>query len=162
VRAARRPIDSFAIFAAAVTSVIIIVNAMFLQSGSHPAPFFANPTHMSVSVESRFKLAELAAPKEAPAVTASHPIAAMPTPQPVAARRNDPIAELIASSARVRAVQRVLTEYGYGQIKPSGILDGPTSTAIEKFERERKLPVTGRVSDHLVSELGVLAGHSIE
>ncbi len=83
-------------------------------------------------------------------------------PQPVAARRNDPIAELIGPSPRIMAVQRVLTEYGYGQIRPSGMLDNPTSAAIEKFEREHKLPVTGRVSDRLVSELAAMAGHPIE
>ena len=44
-------------------------------------------------------------------------------------------------------MQRVLSEYGYGQIKPSGVVDEATSEAIEKFEREHKLPVTGRISD---------------
>ena len=43
----------------------------------------------------------------------------------------------------------MLSEFGYGQIKPSGILDEATSAAIEKFEREHKLPVTGRLSDRL-------------
>ncbi len=76
--------------------------------------------------------------------------------------RNDPIAELIGPSPRIMAVQRVLTEYGYGQIKPSGFLDRPTSAAIEKFERERKLPVTGRVSDRLVDDLAEMVGHPVE
>ena len=60
------------------------------------------------------------------------------------------------------AVQKVLAEYGYGQIKPSGMLDSPTGAAIEKFEREHKLPVTGRVSDRLVGELAAMCGHPIE
>ena len=77
-------------------------------------------------------------------------------------RRNDPIAELLGSSARVAAVQRVLSEFGYGQIKPSGILDGATSAAIEKFERERKLPVTGLLSDRLVSELAAMSGRPLD
>ena len=34
--------------------------------------------------------------------------------------------------------------------------------AIEKFEREHKLPVTGRVSDRLVSELTAMIGHPVE
>ena len=59
-------------------------------------------------------------------------------------------------------MQRVLSEFGYGQIKPSGMLDTATSEAIEKFEREHKLPVSGRVSDKLVSELGAMAGHPLE
>ena len=38
--------------------------------------------------------------------------------------RNDPIAELIAPSQRVLAVQRALADFGYGQIKPTGVV-GP-------------------------------------
>ena len=60
------------------------------------------------------------------------------------------------------AVQRVLSDYGYGQIKPSGVLDQPTSAAIEKFEREHKLPVTGRISEGLVSDLAAMIGHPLE
>jgi peptidoglycan hydrolase-like protein with peptidoglycan-binding domain len=59
-------------------------------------------------------------------------------------------------------VQRALSDYGYGQIKPSGTLDGPTSAAIEKFEREHRLPVTGRISERLLGQLAVLVGHPIE
>jgi len=65
-------------------------------------------------------------------------------------------------SRRVAAVQRALTEYGYGQLKPSGAIGPDTQTAIQKFERERKLPVTGQVSDRLVRELSVVIGHSID
>jgi peptidoglycan hydrolase-like protein with peptidoglycan-binding domain len=83
----------------------------------------------------------------------------VPVPSP---RRNDPIADLIGPSPRILAVQRVLSNYGYGQIKPTGMLDDATSQAIEKFEREHKLPVSGRVSDHLVSELAAMIGHPIE
>jgi hypothetical protein len=65
-------------------------------------------------------------------------------------------------SHRVAAVQRALTEYGYGQLKPSGTIGPDTQTAIQKFERERKMPVTGQVSDRLVRELSVVIGHSID
>jgi peptidoglycan hydrolase-like protein with peptidoglycan-binding domain len=77
-------------------------------------------------------------------------------------RRNDPIAELIGPSQRIQAIQRVLSEYGYGQLKPSGVLDDATTQAIERFEREHKLPVSGRISDKLVGALGAMAGHSID
>ena len=64
--------------------------------------------------------------------------------------------------AHVAAVQRVLSEFGYGQIKPTGILDGGTSAAIEKFEREHKMPVTGLLSDRLVSELASMSGRPLD
>jgi peptidoglycan hydrolase-like protein with peptidoglycan-binding domain len=77
--------------------------------------------------------------------------------------RVDPIAELIEPSPRrVLAVQRALAEAGYGQIKPTGVYGPETRAAIEKFERERKLPITGQISDRLVRELAGLTGQSLE
>ena len=79
-----------------------------------------------------------------------------------AAARNDPIAEMLAPSKRVIAVQRALAEFGYGQIKPTGIVDPETQAAIEKFERERKLPVTGQISDRVARELAAITGRPLE
>ncbi len=155
--ATRRPVDAFAIMAAVAVSMIIVVNAIYLQSGSHPAPFFATPKPSPVVTNSVPKPAEPSTP-----VRPSVPAATTMAPQPVAVRRNDPIADLIGPSPRIVAVQRALSDYGYGQLKPSGTLDGPTSAAIEKFEREHRLPVTGRVSDRLLGQLAVLVGHPIE
>ena len=76
--------------------------------------------------------------------------------------RNDPIAELIAPSSRVLAVQRALADYGYGQIKPTGVAGPDTQAAIEKFERDHRLPVTGQVSDGLVRELSAMTGRPLE
>ena len=67
-----------------------------------------------------------------------------------------------AGARRVAAVQRTLTQYGYGQLKPTGAVGSDTQAAIAKFERERKLPVTGQMSDRLVRELSVIVGHPIE
>ena len=67
-----------------------------------------------------------------------------------------------AGARRVAAVQRTLTQYGYGQLKPTGAVGSDTQSAIAKFERERKLPVTGQMSDRLVRELSAMVGHSIE
>jgi peptidoglycan hydrolase-like protein with peptidoglycan-binding domain len=55
-----------------------------------------------------------------------------------------------------------LTDFGYGQIKPTGIPGPETVEAIEKFERSRKLPVTGRVSDRLIRELAAVTGRPLE
>lgn len=84
---------------------------------------------------------------------------APPVPQPA---RRDPIAELIAPSPRVVAIQRALSDFGYGQIKPTGTYDAPTRAAIEKFERDRKLPVTGQISDRFVRELAGMTGRPLE
>ena len=77
---------------------------------------------------------------------------------------SDPIARLIAPapSKRVTAVQRALSDFGYGQIKPTGVLDQDTRAAVEKFERERRLPVDGQISDRLVRELAAMTGRPLE
>jgi peptidoglycan hydrolase-like protein with peptidoglycan-binding domain len=103
------------------------------------------------------------------------------TPLPQPAPRRDPIADLIApaaqpapapvsasppaaptSSRQLVAVQRVLGDFGYGQVRPSGVFDGDTRAAIERFERSRNMPVTGQVSDRLVRELGAMSGRPLD
>jgi hypothetical protein len=82
-----------------------------------------------------------------------------PAPIPAPSR-----ADAIASSGsrRVAAVQRTLTEYGYGQLKPTGTVGSDTQAAIQKFERERRIPVTGQMSERLVRELTAMIGHPID
>src|SRR5262249_26988307 len=67
-----------------------------------------------------------------------------------------------AASKRVIAIQRALAEYGYGQIKPTGAVDADTKAAIERFERERRLPITGQVSDRFTRELAAVTGRPLE
>ena len=86
----------------------------------------------------------------------------MRPPAPIPSTRNDPVANLITSSHRVASVQRTLTEYGYGQLKPTGTVGSDTQAAIQKFERDRKLPVTGQMSDRLVRELAAMTGRPID
>ena len=87
---------------------------------------------------------------------------AVPSSAPIPPARIDPIAEMLTPSNRVVAVQRVLTQYGYGQIEPTGVVDPETQVAIEKFERQRKLPITGQVSERLARELASLTGRPLE
>ena len=93
-----------------------------------------------------------AVPQTAPAA-----VARPPAPIP-AASRNDPA----STPRRVAAVQRTLTEYGYGQLKPTGTVGSETQAAIQKFERDRKIPVTGQMSDRLVRELAAMTGKAID
>jgi len=84
-----------------------------------------------------------------------------PTAAPANVAR--PPAPIPATGARrVAAVQRALTQYGYGQLKPTGAVGADTQAAISKFERDRKLPVTGQMSDRLVKELTAMIGHPID
>jgi len=216
--------------AAAAAVGTILVNALYLQPGPHPAPIFAvkarpvsgdqadavvtlprpRPADLfsarpdaSVAARPRAELisevqrellrrglydgpidglpgprtdaaiqdfAEAAGLKPAPEPseellrTLARSTAKAPAPRgPAAAARPDLIGELIAPPPRrVTAVQRALNEFGYGPIRANGVIGPDTRTAIEKFERERKLPITGQISDRLVRELSATTGRSLE
>jgi len=83
-------------------------------------------------------------------------VAAPPSPP------SGPIAKLIAPSKKVMAIQRALADFGYGQIKPTGLLDPETRAAVEKFERDHRMPVTGQITDHFVRELAGMTGRPLE
>ena len=84
------------------------------------------------------------------------PPAAMSAPRPPA-----PIGASVPP-ARVAAAQRALADFGYGQLKPTGVFDESTRAAIEKFERERKLPPTGQLSSRVTRELAAVTGRPLE
>jgi peptidoglycan hydrolase-like protein with peptidoglycan-binding domain len=92
-------------------------------------------------------------------VSATAPTAA---PPPARSNNNDAIADVLSTSHRVMALQRALAMFGYGQLKPTGVVDPDTRAAIEKFERERKLPVTGQPSERVAKELTSLTGRPID
>jgi Putative peptidoglycan binding domain len=166
----------------------IVTNALFLQAGHHPSPMFGaaattpapaaapvsplprpRPTDASSSeakpveprsAEANDPLTNLVrttgAPAPAPLPSASN-IPRPPAPVPY---HNEALAP--SGSRRVAAVQRALTEYGYGQLKPTGTIGADTQAAIQKFERDRKIPVTGQMSDRVVHELVAMIGHPID
>jgi len=215
----------------AVAAVAILVNALFLQSGPHPAPLFkmalasipsgdatnavtvprprpAEPMPAKTDVPAARPLADTIAdiqrelarrgfydgtadgaygPKTVSAVRDFEQAAGLrPSSQASEAllqaivksgimtakaraaaatqvpARSDAIAEMLGPSKRVIAVQRALADFGYGQIKPTGIIDAETRAAIEKFERERNLPVTGQPSDRMTKELASVTGRSLD
>lgn len=211
----RRPADSVAGAIAGFAAIAILVNALFMQSGPHPAPIFANklaPVADFVPAVQQPKAADTRAeaarprsdtvaeiqrellrrgfydgaadgvygPKTDMAIRDFEQAAGLrPSAepndtllasisrstlraQPIAIPRNDPIAALLAPSSRIVAVQRALTDFGYGPVKPTGIYDTETRAAVERFEKARRRPVTGQVSDQLVRDLAALTGRPLE
>ncbi len=152
----RYPRETVGLFMVSAAALAIFTNALFMQHGPHPAPIFASrPT-----VSQETKVAAVS-PPTAP-VALPQPAPAQVRAAPVEARHNDPIAELISPTRRVSAIQRALAEFGYGQIKPTGAYDPDTRVAIERFERDHHMPVTGQISDRLVRELATMTGRSLE
>jgi hypothetical protein len=93
----------------------------------------------------------------APIATSSIP--RPPAPIPVSSRSESTLAP--GGSRRVAAVQRALTEYGYGQLKPTGTIGADTQAAMIKFEHERNIPASGQMNARLVRELSAMIGHPI-
>jgi hypothetical protein len=186
------PKDVIAGALALAAIIAIIANALLMQAGRHPAPMFGTVTTLPATalpvvasvpasplprprpVEADTALPEtrLAEPKAADPLTnlvkttstvqaATANIPRPPLAVPVSSRV-DSVPVSVGGSHRVAAVQRALTEYGYGQLKPTGVVGSDTQAAIQKFEKARRLPVTGQVSDRLVRELAAMIGHSIE
>jgi len=169
----------------------IIANALLLQAGHHPAPMFgsvvaipaaglapASPLPRPRPVELATKPVDVSPPDPKQAepkaadpltnlvkATSAQPVVSNiprpPAPIP-ASNRNETIVNPAQPSHRVAAVQRVLTEYGYGQLKPTGTIGADTQAALQRFEREHKLPVTGQMSDRLVRDLAAMIGHPID
>jgi len=67
-----------------------------------------------------------------------------------------------AANTQTLSVQRLLARYGYGPIHVNGMADKETREAIARFERDRKMPETGEVSDRLRRELASFSGSSLD
>jgi hypothetical protein len=194
------PKDTLAGLVAAAAVSAIVANALFLQTGRHPAPMFGTvinlpaPSSMSLTnpmprprpvgadtsplepKATEFRI-EPKPPEKPAETTASTPRAGDPmtnlvikatSPTPalsaVAVARPPALIPMQQSPAsrRLAGVQRALSEYGYGNLKITGTMSGETQSAIQTFERQRKLPVTGQVSDRLLRELAAAIGHPVE
>ncbi len=184
----RSPKDSIAAALACAAVIAIIVNALLLQAGHHPSPMFGAAVALPLPPSTSSSTSPLPRPRPSQAdaggddaragetgsieirdaTAIAHPVKAVSTSHPAAraaaphSSRRDPLGELIVSSRRVVNVQRALTRYGYGQLKATGTVGPDTQAAIQKFERERKLPVSGQISDRLVRELAAVTGQSID
>jgi hypothetical protein len=203
------PKDTVAAIVAFVAVVAIMINALFLQEGSHSSPMLGSIVTMPAPVQvpnsplprprpteatrSEATPAETKAPESRTVET--RPVEAKAAePKGAEARSGDPLANLVKAtsappaatssilrppaaipvssrndsvlspggSRRVAAVQRALTEYGYGQLKPTGTIGPDTKATIVKFERERKIPATGQMNERLVRELSAMIGHPID
>ena len=62
---------------------------------------------------------------------------------------------------RVKLVQSGLSELGYSPGPVDGHIGEQTREAIRSFERDRRLPKTGKISDRLVEELRKVTGTSV-
>lgn len=184
------PKDTLAATVALAATLAIVINAVFLQAGRHPFPMFGGSADQAAAIVPAAQPMPRARPSDVEVKPADVKPAELkpldqksPDPKPVMAApaakavpappnavrppasiptRSDPIGELVTSNRRVVQVQRALTEYGYGQLKPTGVVGADTQAAIKKFENDRRKPQTGQVSDWLIHEIVKLTGRPID
>jgi hypothetical protein len=128
------------------------------QAGAAPAPAASAPAPVATPAP---RVAVHAA--EAPRAAAQPPAAAPAAKkdQIAALLHPEPAAEAAAqSSPRIAAVQKALKKVGY-VLRPDGVLHPSTRQAIELFERENKLPVTGELNARTLRELAAQSGVAI-
>ena len=162
---------SLLITACASTSI----NALYLQTIKHPSPLFGaestapmpDPVPVPVARSTAFS-SGLAGLDEGGLNAGSFNSAvttdlASPTP------KQDNIGDLIAGlnskplaqNKTVLLAQRALSKLGYN-VKADGVPGGTTRQAIEKFERDNRLPVKGDLSPKILRELSMAAGFAVE
>ncbi|MFL5324510.1 MAG: peptidoglycan-binding protein [Microvirga sp.] len=168
--AVRRPALVLGTLVVLAACAAVALNALAWQTTRHPAPLFprAEPAlRRPIVVPAPLPPAR---PPEV-AIPAAPAPAAVASPAAKPASR-DPIGDLIRgvdpasvakdASAKVAAAQRALTKLGYGTLKSDGAIGPGTRQAIEKFERDRRLPVTGDLNPRTTRELSAQAGMPID
>lgn len=171
-----------AIGMAATMALGIMVNALVLQKGHHPAPLFGKAPGAAAASAVLPRPVVHAAQVDAPlAVTPVAPtakarksvVASRDADEPVG---DDAIGRLLAGGAPAKAsgkgeaksdgkttmgVQRALTKLGF-KVPPTGTAGPATKKAIEAFEKDRHMAVKGEVDRRLVKVLAAESGIKID
>lgn len=178
---ARRPLTALGSLAVLSCGSVLCWNLLMGQTSRHPAPLFAGPKPQSVAaapVEPPRRPETFAAPAP-PAMPRAEPasftgrVAAEAPTRPVSSQ--DPIGALIrtsdpaqrpgdpkAAQPKLASAQKALAKLGYGPIVVDGVMGATTRQAIERFERDRKLPVTGTLGTRTVKQLASASGLQVE
>ncbi len=59
---------------------------------------------------------------------------------------------------KIRLLQQTLADMGYGPLKVDGMMGSQTSSAIQRFELDRGMPITGEPSERLIEKLKAVGG----
>ncbi|KQT47940.1 peptidoglycan-binding protein [Methylobacterium sp. Leaf456] len=171
----RHPGGALGSLAACGAAIYVCLNAVGFQDGRHPAPIL--PTVEAKAVAPKAPDAKVAEAKPSPVRPAPAREVRAEAPPP-----RDAIADMIRSGETTASVtpkssakeaakvdvskadpakpdpavaraQRALVKLGYGPLKDDGLMGPGTRAAIERFERDRKLPVKGEAAGRTLREL---------
>nr|WP_276512610.1 peptidoglycan-binding domain-containing protein [Methylopila capsulata] len=110
----------------------------------------------------RVLAALLIAPAKPAPAPAAKPSAALRTPVPAPAPSPTVTGSTSVASPKLMAVQRALSKLGYGPVASDGKMGAATRNALQEFERDRKLPVTGEPNPQTLRQLQAVFGAPLE
>ena len=160
---------------------MVCLNALGSQSGRHPAPILpkvairqdakppreparaAQPDRPAEDARGATRAPEPRSEAQSEQRPARDPIAALLRQEETTASVTPKAERADAASKTDKAVlqaQRALNKLGYGPLKADGLMGPGTRAALEKFERDRKLPVKGEAAGRTLKELAARAGHT--
>ncbi len=169
------PKDTLAVTAALAAVAAIVTNAMFLQAGRHPSPMFSTATVSEMPAAAPVPGAA-AAGSPAEAEGARHRQASGAGNRTGEAGSRNATAASGFACRKERSRRRSDRFHAPDRGGPARadrvwlmasssrpVLSVPThKPRSRKFERDRKMPVTGQLSDRLIRDLTVLTGRPIE
>ena len=140
------PVRSGGILVVLLTTIAIIANAVFFQSGRHPSPFFTTRPNVVAAVP-------VASAKGVPVPKSRGDVV---EPERVRSERllvppRD--SANVADDIAVLQVQDELAARGLYDGKADGVLGAKTRAAIAAYERKYGLPETGLPSDGLIAHM---------
>lgn len=144
---ARNPVRAAAVLVIVIGAGAIVTNAVFFQTGEHPAPMFNTRDGAAATPE------VAAAPAVTAPAAATDEVARLVelTAQP------QPPAPTIPASALVVEVQQLLTQLGYQPGTVDGLIGSRTRAAIEAYQTANGMPVNTAVTEELVAALRATA-----
>lgn len=145
----RRPVRTAAVVILTVGPALIIANAVFFQTARHPSPLFATRPE-SAAIEA----AGIPVPRSRSDVDP-------PRMVQVTAVEQGARADVRPSSATLVEVQEGLAAAGYYHGAIDGLIGSRTKAAIEAFQRDHQMAITGEVSSELVTSLRTSTGGDV-
>lgn len=164
----------------------IAVNAMYMQHGKHPAPLFGStvkvdpprptprPGHLELLLSDKLPSRTAGPVAAQPGALSAPPVVANLEPEaPVAAPKKShdaigamiagksPAPEAAAPSKALISAQRALHKLG-APVTADGVLGATTRKALEAFQRDNHLPVTGELNAKTRKALAARSGLPVE
>lgn len=159
------PLQNMAIALLGFAMTVSFFNALFWQTGVHPAPIFSLQQHALSASSDSLSLQNASAPhpRQLPSSRTQQPLIAPLAVQPIQQPVSTPSPVIIdkVTNEILAQAQTVLAEIGLFSGKIDGFYGPLTAEAIRAFERQQGLTVKGSMNPEIIGKiLSVKAGQT--